>query len=232
MEIDIRLAVLKKMYEIYDDAIEDQDFSCMKHCAHCCTRNVTMTTLEAYHLLHGLPSSHRNTLMQRIELQAESKRFIPQITINHMADLCARDEDLPEEENDEQWGACPLLDDDLCPVYAGRPFGCRCMVSYRNCGVSGYADMPSWVISLNNVMLQYIEHIDAKGFSGNFIDMLRFLHDPQNFTAYGQDRHMERPALLIANQPVYVLMVPPEDRPRIEPVLNAIRSIKIDRVSS
>lgn len=227
MDIHIRQAVLKKMYEIYEDFIGDGKFACQKHCAHCCTRNVTLTTLEGYHILSGLEDSARSELMRKIEDRIEVKRFSPQITINQMADLCARGQELPEEENEKDWGKCPALDVDICPLYDHRPFGCRCMVSTQNCATAGYADVPSWVISVNNVMLQYIEHIDAKGFSGNFTDIMLFLNDPKNFDSYGQDRHMDCPAPLISNQPVYVLMVPPEDRKRIEPLLNAIRSIKI-----
>lgn len=227
MDLQVRQAVLEKMYEIYEDFIGDYNFACRKHCSHCCTRNVTMTTLEGYYLLNGIDPSIRSDLMTHVKQQSEIKRFTPQVTINRMADLCARDQDLPEEENDEGWGPCPVLDKDICPLYDMRPFGCRCMLSKQNCGTVGYADVPSWVISVNNIMMQYIEHVDARGFSGNFTDIMLFLNDSNNFDAYTQDRHMDCPSPLLSNQPVYVLMVPPEDRKRIDPLLQAIRSIKI-----
>jgi hypothetical protein len=230
MDIKIKQKVLEKMYTIYENFVDHNDFACQKHCAHCCTENVSMTTLEGYSFLNNLDSSARTELMQKIKQQEGSKRFIPRITINGMADLCARDQKLPEEENDENGGRCPVLNFDLCPLYSKRPFGCRCMVSRQNCGSVGYADMPSWVISVNNVLMQYIEHMDAKGFSGNFTDIMLFLNDPKNVDDYVKDRLGACPKLLLRNQPVYILMVPPEDRPRIEPLLNAIRSIKINRV--
>ena len=59
-----------------------------------------------------------------------------------------------------------------------------------------------------------------------------FLDDPQHYDAYTQDRHVNRPQTLLANQPIYVLMVPPEDRRRIEPLLHAIRNIRIDKTST
>jgi len=227
MDISIKQAVLEKMYDIYKDFVRDDDFACQKRCAHCCTRNVTLTTLEGYYLLNHLDSTTRIELMQKLTRQENVKRFIPQITINRMADMCARDEALPEEENDEHWGRCPVLDHNLCPIYIQRPFGCRCMVSRQNCGSVGYADVPSWVISVNNILMQYIEHIDAGGFSGNFTDIMLFLNNQKNFDDYAKDRLGACPKPLLNNQPVYILMVPPEDRPRIEPLLKAIRSIKI-----
>ncbi len=229
MNIDVRQAVLEKMYEIYEDFIGDHHFACKKHCAHCCTRNVTMTTLEGYHLLNSLEPFFRTNLLEKIKKASGARRFIPKVTINRLADLCAGNKELPEEENDESWGACPVLDNDICPLYAARPFACRCMVSRKTCASVGYADVPSWLISVNNVILQYIEHIDATGFSGNFTDVMLFLNAPENYDNYSKDRHIACPSHLVSNQPVYILMVPPEDRPRIEPLLNAIRSIKIEK---
>jgi hypothetical protein len=227
MDINIKLTVLEKMYELYKDFVKDDDFACQRHCAHCCTRNVTLTTLEGYFLLNNLDTTIQTKLIQKVKQQEGIKRFMPKVTINRMADMCARDEEPPEEENNENWGQCPALEIDLCPIYSKRPFGCRCMVSRQNCGSIGYANVPSWVISVNNVLLQYIEHIDAKGFSGNFTDIMLFLYDPNNFDDYANDRLGACPKPLLNNQPVYILMVPPEDRPRIEPLLKAIREIKI-----
>jgi Fe-S-cluster containining protein len=208
--------------------MEKEKFACQKYCAHCCTRNVTITTLEGYNILKHLDTATQTELMKKIQRQAEKKHFIPKVTINRMADLCAKDQELPEEENNENWGECPVLDEKLCPVYLQRPFACRCMLSIQNCATNGFADVPSWVISVNNVMLQYIEHIDAQGFSGNFTDIMLFLNDPQNYQPYENDRLTDPPQTLLANQPVYVLMVPPEDRTRIEPLMHAIRNIRID----
>jgi hypothetical protein len=38
------------MYAIYEDFMEKEKFACQKYCAHCCTRNVTITTLEGYNI--------------------------------------------------------------------------------------------------------------------------------------------------------------------------------------
>lgn len=228
MNLDMKLAVLERIYAIYEAAMGDLEFACQKHCAHCCTRNVTMTTLEGYYLLNALDPSSRARLMAGIRQEENRNRFQPKATINQLADLCAKGQDPPEEENDAKWGACPVLEDDLCPAYIRRPFGCRCMVSLQNCGSTGYADMPEWVVSVNNVFMQYIEQIDVTGFSGNFSDILLFLDNPENQVAYARDHQIQCPSRLLPNQPLYVLMVPPEDRARIEPLLRAIRSIRVD----
>ena len=228
MDIDVKQLVLQKMYAIYSEFVSQEPIACKAHCAYCCTRNVTMTTLEGYYLLNQVDPTNRKNLIDTIKQQSHRRHFIPQVTINRMADLCARDQELPEEENDANWGQCPVLDQQLCPIYPLRPFACRSMLSRQNCGQQGYADLPAWVVSANNVIQQYIEHIDAKGFSGNFTDILLFLDDPVHFKTYAEARHLELPPKLLANQPVFVLMIPPEDRDRIAPLLHSIRNIRIE----
>lgn len=46
MNIDKKRVVLEQIYEIYDNFSKGFDVACKKYCANCCTRNVTMTTLE------------------------------------------------------------------------------------------------------------------------------------------------------------------------------------------
>jgi hypothetical protein len=83
------------------------------------------------------------------------------------------------------------------------------------------------ILTVNDVLLQYLEHIDAKGYTGNFADVMRFLEADQNRQNYAAGRFGAAPAGLVANQPVFVLMIPPEHRERIEPQLNQLRSIHV-----
>ena len=48
MNLAKKLVVLEQIYEIYDNFAKGLDVACKKYCANCCTRNVTMTTLEGY----------------------------------------------------------------------------------------------------------------------------------------------------------------------------------------
>jgi hypothetical protein len=101
------------------------------------------------------------------------------------------------------------------------------MVSTRNCGETGFADMDPFVLAVNDVFLQYLEHIDAKGFTGNFADVMQFLSPDENRQKYAAGRLDAAPSGLVANQPVFVLMIPPEHRERIQYLLKQIRSIQM-----
>jgi hypothetical protein len=49
-----RLEALNQVYQIYDDYSAALDLACEANCAHCCTANVTMTTLEACKIMDGI----------------------------------------------------------------------------------------------------------------------------------------------------------------------------------
>ncbi|WP_155317429.1 YkgJ family cysteine cluster protein [Desulfosarcina alkanivorans] len=227
MNLNAKLTILEQMVDIYDRFIGEFDLACEKYCAHCCTANVTMTTLEGYRIITHLEKAGDMHCLETIARQSHPDRFKPRVSINRMADICARDGDPPEEQMDPSAGPCPVLADDACSLYGVRPFGCRCMVSARNCGQTGFADMDPFILTVNDVFLQHLEHIDAQGFSGNFSDVMQFLDSEKNRQAYTAGQLGPPPAGLVANQPVFVLMIPPEHRDRIQPWLKQIRSIQV-----
>ncbi|MEE8430140.1 MAG: hypothetical protein V3S16_02730 [Candidatus Desulfatibia sp.] len=51
MEINTKRAVWEQICRIYDDFIGKLEPVCQKYCAHCCTCNVTLTTLEGYRIV-------------------------------------------------------------------------------------------------------------------------------------------------------------------------------------
>lgn len=226
MDLNLRLELLDQLYAIYGDFIRQQPLACTKGCSQCCTCNLTVTTLEGEYLRRRLSPQQHGEVMQRLASVADRPRYRPSVTLNRLADICARGEDPPEEENDPDWGACPLLTDDLCPLYDLRPFGCRCMVSRHDCRKTGYAEIDPLVLTVGDLFLQHIEHIDAKGYSGNFSDILLFLHQPAAAAGYQQGQLGAPPEGLLANQPLFTLMIPPEHREAVAPVLTAIRAIK------
>ena len=227
MDINIRHAVLEQLYTIYDTFSQTLDVACQRYCSQCCTCNVTLTTLEAHRIIGHLLETGQSDLLEKLESKVPEKRFQPKITTNGIADYCTQGKPLPEEESDAAWGTCPFLEQNECPLYLARPFGCRCFVSKQLCGESGYADVDPFVITVNNVFLQYIEHIDAQGYSGNLSDVLRFMRDEKNRGQY-EAGTLNPPAddLLIPNRPLKVLMIPPEHRDRIAPILEAIQKIR------
>jgi hypothetical protein len=226
MDLDLRLDLLDQLYAIYGDFISKQPLACTKGCSQCCTCNLTATTLEGEYLRRRLSPEQYSRVIQRLVSVADRPRYRPTVTLNHLADICARGEDPPDEENDPDLGSCPLLTDDLCPLYDLRPFGCRCMVSRRNCRKTGYAEIDPLILTVNDLFLQHIEHIDAQGYSGNFNDILLFLDPPEAANRYQRGQLDAPPEGLLANQPMFTLMIPPEHREAVAPVLKQIRGIK------
>ena len=85
MELNAKLTILERMVEIYDRFVGEFDLACEKYCAHCCTANVTMTTLEGYRILNHLEKTGETHYLETIGRQAHPDRFLPRISINRMA---------------------------------------------------------------------------------------------------------------------------------------------------
>jgi len=226
MNLSSKLAALDRIYAIYDEFTVSLDLACRKHCAHCCTTGVTLTTIEGYKTFKKMESEGDPQWIEKIEQASKKPHFQLKITTNQLADMCAEGIEPPVEEN-AGCDKCPLLTDDLCPLYTDRPFGCRCLVSRHDCGKAGYAEIDDFVLSVNTLFLQTIEHMDAGGCNGNLLDMLAVMALKENRQAYAEGKLNCPPAGLIANQPLKVLMIPPEHRSRMEPILQSLRNISI-----
>jgi hypothetical protein len=222
-----RIRLLEGLYAIHDRFTAGLDsLACGLHCDDCCTRNVTMTTLEGIYLLDGLQPDERQRLMAAVRRQADQPRYQPALTTNMLARYCIEDREPPEENQPEEITPCPLLVDRACPVYRRRPFGCRCFVSRRRCGDQGYADVDDWVLTANTVLLQTIEQLDCPGCFGNFSDVLLALEDwGLNTKAAPPAPPACEPAGLLTNQPTTALMIPPEHMEKIQPLLQDIRAL-------
>jgi hypothetical protein len=101
MNLDLRLAILKKIYRLYDNFFADLDIACKKYCAECCTLNVTITTLEGYLIADHMVANDLSDGFQKVQNAVSQKRFKPQTTTNRLSALCIQGKDLPEEKNDE-----------------------------------------------------------------------------------------------------------------------------------
>ena len=226
MDLAGKLTALDKIYNLYDQFAASLDLACKKYCSHCCTTSVTLTTIEGYKIVGALESSATAEWANNIRQAAAQKHFKPKVTTNRLANLCADGIEPPQEEFSES-KSCPFLTEKQCPIYAVRPFGCRCLVSRHDCGTEGYADMDDFVLAVNTIFLQTIEHLDADGCSGNLLDVLAVLGLKDNQQTYEDNRLKCEGAGLIANQPLKVLMIPPQHRTRMEPILESLREIRI-----
>ena len=226
MDLNNKLAALDQIYQIYDNFVCGLDLACRKHCAHCCTTGVTLTTIEGYKTFKKMESEGDAHWTEKNEQASKKPHFQLKITTNQLANMYAKGIEPPVEEN-TGWDTCPFLTGDLCPLYTARPFGCRCLVSRHDCGKEGYAEIDDFVLSANTLFLQTIEHMDADGCSGNLLDMLGVMALKENRQAYAEGKLKCLSAGLIANQPLKVLMIPPEHRSRMEPILKSLRNIRI-----
>lgn len=227
MQIERKLEALDRIYAVYDDFVRTQTIACKMHCHACCTTRVSLTTLEAYKICKTLPSGECQRLFNRIRAAADVERFRPTTTTNALAELCAADGDLPEEPDEAGRSKCPLLAEELCSIYALRPFNCRCFVSRTLCSESGFADMDEALVAVNTLFLQTVEHVDADGCSGSLLDVLMVLAKEETRAAYCSGALHCSAEGLVANRPMQVLMVPPEHRQQIEPILQRLRAIRV-----
>ena len=226
MNLDQKITALEQIYALYAKVTAAFPIACRKYCADCCTRNVTLTTLEGYQLVtHSDQSASKHLALIKENLKLP--RFHPKITTNQLAQICASGQNPPDEQQDHSGTPCPLLDNRHCPIYRARPFGCRCMLSSQRCQDIGYANMDAFLLTVNHVFLQTIEHLDRPGFTGNLTDVLAAFSSSQFRQAYASGTPANQPVNLIPNQPLKLLFVPPEHRDRMQPILNALQSIRI-----
>ena len=222
-----KLEALDKIYAVYTSSMADMDIACADKCAHCCTTDVTLTTLEAYHLWQGMDADARYGFQLKLETAPGAARFRPGITTNHLAEICAAGEEPPLEEKPGWDTRCPLLGDDLCKQYEMRPFHCRCMVSRQVCRETGSAEMDDFTVALNSVFLQVIEHLDRPGCTGNLLDLLPLMRSVAFSESYESGNCECSESHLVANRPLTVLMIPPEYKDRLAPVIGALQSIRL-----
>ena len=225
MELQFKLSLLDQIYGIYEEHISIIDVACEKECATCCTRNVTMTSLEGQRFVSGLTDDQKKELMAQINKKANKNRFQPKLTINQLADLCMNGEEIPEEDKNNRTEACDFLDHDLCSVYPARPFHCRCMVSKTRCSKLGYANMGEYTLTINNLFLQIIEHVDSDGYTGNLVDVLLFLNSGIELKNEEIRNQIAGRFSLIPNRPAKMLLIPPEHRQRVNPLLKRLENV-------
>ncbi len=224
--MDARLKTLDIIYQVHADQMAEKSLACAKGCATCCTRNVTLTTLEGRRLYDWIAAEAPH-LMELLKKDADNPRQIPTYTINGLTDMCMAGQDVPEEPSDPGWGACPLLSEEgLCQVYEARPFACRSMVSQSRCEAEGFAEMDDLTLTINNALMQYVEHTDDNGLTGNLTDMLLLLEDEANRKAHEMNTLTAPDDRFVANRPAQVLMVPPPHREAVGQMMQTIQERK------
>jgi len=227
LSLEKKTRALNRIYEIYEKVASTLETACKKYCADCCTCNVTLTTLEAYQIITWLKEHREWDVIHQLDAWGGRLRFQPSITTNRLAELCMRGEEIPQEESDPSWGHCPFLMENACRIYPIRPFGCRCLLSNQKCEETRCAQVPPFVLTVNTVFLQVIEHLDHNGFSGNLTDLVRWLAVTANCHSYQTGGLTSAAQGLVANRPLPCLMIPEEHRMKMRDLLAELQGIDV-----
>lgn len=219
MSFALKKALLKALYEAYDEVIEPFEVACRIQCSACCTHNVLATTLEAELVIEALEQHPCTELLTRALQGTDGKRLRPVLTTNSLAELCQKRREPPAEDPDFDMRPCPLREPEGCPIYPVRPFGCRSLFSSKICTEGGRAVMHPILIALNGVFSQLIEHIDSGGLYGNMIDLMQALGDEQRRTAYESHGRLDSVPPLLATRANPGFLVLPGEREEIQKAL-------------
>lgn len=209
------------VYRVFDAFSEATTrMACERGCSLCCTRNVTLTTLEARPVLSELKKSGNLHLLDQREL-LEGNFFRPEYTINDLALACSNGKEPPEENTARGDGFCPLLENGQCLVYESRPFACRSFFSLEKCRPEKGAVVPSSLIAVITPCQQIIEHLDSGGFFGNLTKILRRLMDESEDGGrrFGSGIDSNDFAL---NKKLPGLVIQPEEAKEIQPFLSSL----------
>lgn len=179
MEPSLKKSMLQALYNRHAEWATRFSFACARGCAACCTRSVTMTTLEGEAIIAYLDKSPPGEA-GRQGLDAIGRlappAAAPTMTTNQFAALCLANREPAGEEPGWDFTPCPFLVRDCCSIYPVRPFGCRSLGSTTPCAQQGAATMPTLFFAVNTVFLQLIEHLDRHtGRWGNMLTVLQHL---------------------------------------------------------
>ncbi len=164
---------LEGIYRCYGEFVQDFPAACEPGCATCCTTNVLATSLEVSYLLDKAKEAGLAIPWSRVKAASKGTVYRPLLTTNEVADLCLRQQEVPNDPGEHGPGTCPMLsEENLCLLYEYRPFSCRAMTSASKCSADGEAEMDQFLVSVNLAVYQIIEHLDVSGNYGNFLDLL------------------------------------------------------------
>jgi hypothetical protein len=91
------------------------------------------------------------------------------------------------------------------------------MMSQVDCRKTGFAQVPPLALTIINIFLQYIEHLDHQGFSGNLSDMLAVHLEHFEIAEKRQG--------CIENMKMKGLLIPPEHRSQVGPLLKQLAAL-------
>ncbi len=210
----IQRLLLTTLYDAFAEWADAFAFACRKGCATCCTRSVTMTSLEGDGIMTFLAEADRLSALSAPAFQPTASRM-GQCTTNTFVAAHLRGESVEEAES---WDLrpCPFLKEESCTIYPVRPFGCRLFASLDPCAASGVAEMAPGYLAGATALLQYIEHLDSGGRWSTMVELLAGLRTGQA-DGYGQTT-AAIPGFLVA----------PDERDLVEPLLQGLLAREVE----
>lgn len=210
----IQHLLLATLYDAFAQWADTFAFACRKGCATCCTRSVTMTSLEGDGIMAFLAEAGRRAELAAPAFQPAANRRV-QCTTNAFVAAHLRGEAV-EEADSWDLRPCPFLKEDSCSIYPARPFGCRLFASQDPCAASGVAEMPPGYLAGATVLLQYIEHLDNGGSWSTMVELLAGLNT-------GQAKEYGAPTA-----PIPGFLIAPDERDLVEPLLQGLLAREVN----
>ena len=210
----IQHLLLAALYDAFDQWASTFAFACRKGCATCCTRSVTMTSLEGNGIMAFLAETGRRAELAAPAFQPTPNRTV-QCTTNTFVAAHLRGEAVEEAES---WDLrpCPFLKEESCSIYPARPFGCRLFASLDSCAASVVAEMPPGYLAGATALLQYIEHLDNGGRWSTMMELLAGMNTGQA-EDYGEP-----------TAPIPGFLVAPDERALVEPLLQGLLAREVN----
>lgn len=173
--MDRREELLHKLYEVYAQWVGRYPLACQKGCSACCTRSVTMTSLEGDEIVGFFRKKGDEGKLAGLIAEIPSTANGMPLTTNQFARLCLERRQIDDDgQGTWDFDPCIFLADDVCTIYEVRPFGCRSFGSQRKCTAVSPAEVAPLHITVNTVCTQIIEHLNSDGgYWGNMADILK-----------------------------------------------------------
>ena len=172
---------LSAIFALYEEWAGEYVFACRQGCATCCTRSVTITTLEG-ELIHEYLAGQRLDLLPLLASLPGNSPVL-QASTNQFAAACLRGEDIADDPGGWDLAPCLFLREGSCTIYPVRPFMCRSFGSRVCCAEQGVAEVEPLFLTLNTIIMQCIEHLDQGRPWGNMNAILRRIAAGKEATA-------------------------------------------------
>jgi len=226
----MKTTILTTILDTFEEWAAQEHFSCQGGCSVCCTRNVTITSLEGRQILEFFAANCREKALAQILNTVDFIERPVQTTNEYVRDIMDGREN---QETAPHQGVCPFLHNDLCTIYPVRPFSCRCFASTTVCTKQRGASVPDHYLYGSMAAMQLIEHLDQFNQWGIMTDVLLSLTgSPKYQNTYDQyinnDRVITAKNNLRPAQPLPGLAVPEPCSDKIGPLIQAILTTRVD----